>query len=375
MIGFLDVKASISEVRREIDDALRRVLDGGQYILGREVEDFESEFAQWTGASYCVGVANGLDAITLALRAVGVEPRSEVLVPSNTYIATWLAVTAIGAVPIPVEPDPMTHCIDLDALRAAITPRTAAILPVHLYGRAVNMAGVMEIASRYGLAVIEDAAQAHGARSSGMRIGSHGDAVAWSFYPGKNLGAVGDAGAVTTRSADVADRIKVLRNYGSRRKYCNEVIGVNSRLDPIQACVLRVKLRRLDEWNQRRRIAARTYLDGFAGANLYLPPADQVDDDAWHLFVVRVAQREDIMKRLSVEGIETLIHYPIPPHRQEAYSSLGIPADRLPIADMLSAQVLSLPFGPHIGHDDLLRVIEVLKKCVSSVDSKMLGQS
>ena len=256
-VPFLDLRAAYLELKPEIDAAIARVLDSGWYILGPEVEAFEAEWAEYCGASHAVGVGNGMDALTLALRALQIGPGDEVIVPSNTYIATWLAVSAVGATPVPVEPDLATYNIDPALIPAAITPRTKALLPVHLYGQPADLDPILAIARQHNLAVVEDAAQAHGARYKGCRIGAHGDVVCWSFYPGKNLGALGDAGAVTTNRADLADRIRVLRNYGSREKYVNELQGVNSRIDPIQAAVLRVKLKVLDEWNARRcRIAA-----------------------------------------------------------------------------------------------------------------------
>jgi len=254
MIPFLDLGAAYRELKTEIDAAVHRVLDSGWYILGPEVEAFEAEWAAFCEADHAVGVANGLDALILALRALDIGAGDEVIVPSNTYVATWLAVTAVGARPVPVEPDLATHNIDPARIAAAISPATRALLPVHLYGQPADLDPILTIARQHGLTVIEDAAQAHGARYKGQRIGAHGDVVCWSFYPGKNLGAQGDGGAVTTNRADLADRISVLRNYGSRVKYVNEVQGVNSRLDPIQAAVLRAKLRHLDAWTERRRI-------------------------------------------------------------------------------------------------------------------------
>ena len=260
MIPFLDIGAAYREIKPEIDAAMQRVLDSGWYILGPEVEAFEAEWAAYCGSAHAVGLANGLDALILALRALDVGPGDEVIVPSNTYIATWLAVSAVGARPVPVEPDPATHNIDPARIAAALTDRTTAILPVHLYGQPADLDPIMAIARAHGLAVVEDAAQAHGASYKGRRIGAHGDIVCWSFYPGKNLGALGDAGAITTDNPDLAERIRVLRNYGSRVKYVNEVQGANSRLDPLQAAVLRVKLGHLDAWTERRRALAAHYL-------------------------------------------------------------------------------------------------------------------
>ncbi|MCP5230591.1 MAG: DegT/DnrJ/EryC1/StrS family aminotransferase, partial [Zoogloeaceae bacterium] len=331
------------------------------YILGPEVEAFETEFAAYCEAKHCVGVANGLDALHLALLALGVEPGDEVIVPSNTYIATWLAVSQSGARPVPVEPVEGTCNIDPARIEAAITPRTRLILPVHLYGQPADLDPILAIAHRHGLKVLEDAAQCHGARYKGKRIGAHGDAVAWSFYPGKNLGALGDGGAVTSDDPEVADRVRVLRNYGSRVKYVNEVRGFNSRLDPVQAAVLRVKLGHLDEWNARRQRLAACYLDGLTDSGVTLPEVPTWADPVWHLFVIRHPQRDRLQARLTEAGIGTLIHYPIPPHRQAAYLDAGFSADEFPLASMLADQVLSLPMGPHLGEAQVELAIEAVK--------------
>jgi len=353
LIPFLDLGAAYRELKIEIDAALHRVLDSGWYILGPEVEAFEAEWASYCEATHAVGLANGLDALILALRALDVGPGDEVIVPSNTYIATWLAVTAVGARPVPVEPDPATHNIDPALIAAAITPATKVILPVHLYGQPADMDPILAIARQHGIAVVEDAAQAHGARYKGKRIGTHGDIVCWSFYPGKNLGALGDGGAITTNRADLADKIQVLRNYGSRVKYVNEVQGVNSRLDPIQAAVLRVKLAHLDDWTERRRVLAAQYLAGLGDTNLILPHVPDWANPAWHLFVVRTTERETLQSRLTAAGIGTLIHYPIPPHMQAAYADMGIEPGALPLARQLAVEVISLPIGPHLSPDDV----------------------
>lgn len=347
-VPFLDVRASYVELKTEIDAAIHRVLASGWYIGGVEVESFEDEYAQYLGAEYAVGVGNGLEAIHLALRALNVGSGDEVIVPSNTYIATWLAVTHAGAEPVPVEPDPATYNLDPARIRAAITSRTKAIVPVHLYGQPAHLDPILDIAKQYGLSVVEDAAQAHGARYRGRRLGAHGHAVAWSFYPGKNLGALGDAGAVTTNDPDVADRVRTLRNYGSRQKYVNDVIGFNSRLDPVQAAVLREKLRVLDTWNERRRRVASTYMEALSNLPLILPTVPSWADPVWHLFVVRTDQRDSLRDHLASKGVATLIHYPIAPHRQRAYASAKGDAPHLPIADRLHAEVLSLPIGPHM---------------------------
>jgi dTDP-4-amino-4,6-dideoxygalactose transaminase len=316
-------------------------------VLGAEVEAFESEFASYCGADHAVGTANGLDALHLALRAMDVGSGDEVIVPTNTYIATWLAVSQCGAIPVPVEPDGRTFNIDPALIEQAITPRTKVILPVHLYGLPADLDAILAIARRYGLRVLEDAAQAHGARYQGRRIGGHGDAVAWSFYPGKNLGAMGDAGAVTTTDAGLADRIRVLRNYGSRVKYFNELQGFNSRLDPIQAAILRVKLQHLDEWNTRRIAIAGQYVERLEACKLILPQVPDMAEHVWHLLVVRSPERDALRKSLQDAGIDCLIHYPVPPHRQQAYAGSRYAADAFPIATRMANEVLSLPISPH----------------------------
>ncbi|HEY9037484.1 MAG TPA: DegT/DnrJ/EryC1/StrS family aminotransferase [Roseovarius sp.] len=360
MIPFLDLGAAYRELKTDIDAAVMRVMESGWYVLGPEVEAFEAEWAEWCGANHAVGLANGLDALTLALRALEIGPGDEVIVPSNTYIATWLAVSAVGARPVPVEPDPATYNIDPSRIEAALSERTRAIIPVHLYGQPADMDPILALAKARGLAVIEDAAQAHGARYKGQRIGAHGDVVCWSFYPGKNLGAMGDGGAVTTNRADLAERIRILRNYGSREKYVNENLGVNSRLDPIQAAVLRVKLRALGEWTDRRRAIAKRYNAELAESNVTLPYVPDWADPAWHLYVIRTTARDQLQAQLAQAEIGTLIHYPIPPHMQQAYSGMGLAPDALPVARLLAGEVLSLPMGPHLSNSALDQVIEGL---------------
>ncbi len=361
MIPFLDLKAPYVELRAEIDAAIARVLASGWYILGPEVDAFEHEFATYVDAKHCVSLANGLDALHLALRALDVGPGDEVIVPSNTYIATWLAVSQCGATPVPVEPVESTYNLDPALIEAAITPRTKVILPVHLYGQPADMDPILAIARKHGLRVLEDGAQAHGARYKGKRIGAHSDVVAWSFYPGKNLGALGDGGAITTNDPALDDRIRVLRNYGSRVKYVNEIQGYNSRLDPIQAAVLRVKLKHLDAWNARRGAVARRYLDELRDTALTLPHVPEWAEPAWHLFVIRHPQRDLLQQKLTAAGIGTLIHYPIPPHRQQAYARAGFATDNFPIASRIADTVLSLPMGPHLAQDDVAGVTEAIK--------------
>lgn len=362
MIPFLDLKASYTELKSEIDGAVARVLDSGWYIGGVEVDGFESDYADYCGTAHCVGVANGLDALHLALRAMDVGPGDEVIVPSNTYIATWLAVSQCGAIPVPVEPDERTCNIDPALIEAAITPRTKVILPVHLYGQSADMDPILAVARKHGLLVLEDGAQAHGARYKGRKLGAHGDAVAWSFYPGKNLGAMGDGGAVTTNDERIADRIRVLRNYGSRVKYVNEVQGYNSRLDPIQAAILRVKLAHLDDWNARRGAIARLYQEGLAATGLTLPHVPEWADPVWHLYVVRHRERDALQHLLAQAGVATMIHYPIPPHLQSAYVPLGFNRGSFPVSEALHDQVLSLPIGPSQTVEATGIVIDAMRK-------------
>ena len=359
-VPFLDLKAAYLECQSEIDAAVQRVLHSGYYIGGPEVESFEAEFAQFCDAKECVGLANGLDALHLALRAMDVGPGDEVIVPSNTYIATWLAVSQCGATIVPVEPDARTFNLDPALIESAITPRTKVILPVHLYGQPADLDPILDIARKYGLRVLEDGAQAHGSRYKGKRIGAHGDVVAWSFYPGKNLGAIGDGGAITTDDPALADRIRVLRNYGSRVKYVNEVPGYNSRLDPIQAAIMRVKLARLDEWNARRSAIAAHYIEQLSDCGLVLPYVPEWATPAWHLFVVMAPAREALQQQLAAAGVTTLIHYPIPPHLQQCYAELGWKAGAFPIAEQMAEQVLSLPIGPQLSQEEVAAVLRAL---------------
>ena len=361
-VPFLDLTSAYRELQAELDAAGRRVMESGWYILGEEVEAFERAFAAYCGAKHCVGVGNGLDALVLILRAYDIGPESEVIVPANTYIATWLAVSYAGARPVPVEPDLRTYNLDPGQIEDAITTRTRAIIPVHLYGQPAEMAAIREISRRHGLKVIEDAAQAHGAAYGGTRVGSLGDAAAFSFYPTKNLGAFGDAGAVVTNDDDVADRVRVLRNYGSRVKGYNEVRGVNSRLDPIQASFLRPKLKCLEAWNSRRANVAQQYLRALNGCcDLVLPGVAREAEPAWHLFVVRHSRRDKLQKYLTESGIGTLIHYPIPPHLSGAYASGGWKRGDFPRTEELADTVLSIPIGPHLRDDGIAFVIRTLQ--------------
>ncbi len=360
MIKFLDLFQINSRFDAEVYAAVHRVIQSGWYILSAECEGFESEFAAFCAAEHCIGVANGLDALTLCLRALEIGPGDEVLVPSNTFIATWLAVSNVGATPIPIEPTEATFNLDPERIEAAITARTRAIIPVHLYGQPADLDSILEIAQRHGLRVIEDAAQAHGARYRGKRIGAHGDAVCWSFYPGKNLGALGDGGAVTTDNATIAARLRVLRNYGSRVKYHHEDLGLNSRLDEIQAAILREKLRALEADNHHRARIAKAYTEGLRGLALTLPTVPDYADPAWHLYVVRHPQRDQLARSLSEAGIATVIHYPVSPHLQPAYAHLNIAEGSQPIAERLQGEVLSLPISPCQSIADTQTVLDAV---------------
>jgi dTDP-4-amino-4,6-dideoxygalactose transaminase len=362
-IPFLDLKADYHELRAELDAAYQRVMDSGWYILGAEVAAFEEELAAYYATRHAIGVGNGLEALHLMLRGYGIGAGDEVIVPANTYIATWLAVSYAGATPVPVEPDLHTYNIDPARIEAAITPRTRALMPVHLYGQPADMQPIVAVARRHGLRVIADAAQSHGARCYGQPAESFGDAAGISFYPSKNLGAFGDAGAVVTNDDALAEQVRVLRNYGSRRRYENEVAGFNSRLDPLQAAFLRVRLRYLDAWNTRRRAVAVRYLHSLAACpGLMLPQVPEWAEPVWHLFVVRHARRDALQQHLAADGIGTLIHYPIPPHLSGAYAAQGWQAGAFPLSERLAQQVLSLPCGPHLSAAEVGYVIESIRR-------------
>ena len=359
MIPVLELLPSYQELAPEIDEAIKGLLSSGWYIGGPAVEQFETEFAAYCEAPHCVGVANGLEALALSLRALGVGSGDEVIVPANTYIATWLAVSMAGATLVPVEPDAATHCIDPNRIVEAISPRTRCIMPVHLYGHPCDMDAINAIAREHGLLVVEDAAQAHGASLDGRKIGTHGDAVAWSFYPTKNLGAFGDAGAVTTRDPALAERLRLLRNYGSAVKNVNDIKGYNSRLDPIQAAILTVKLRHLDAWQERRRKIAALYADAFGGLNDAIAPITAPGAvHGWHLYVMQFDERDRVHRALAERGVRTLEHYPIPPYLQQAYVEFSGRAAEWPIATSLANRVLSIPMGPHLSLEDAGKVAE-----------------
>jgi dTDP-4-amino-4,6-dideoxygalactose transaminase len=360
-IPFLNLAAPYQELQPELDAAYQRVMDSGWYIGGPEVAQFEQDFARYCGTRHCIGVGNGLDALCLILRAYGIGAGDDVIVPANTYIATWLAVSYSGARPVPLEPVEHTYNLDPARLQAVITPHTRAIIPVHLYGQTAEMDLINEVAHKYDLRVIEDAAQAHGALYKGHRAGSLGDAAGWSFYPGKNLGAQGDAGAVTTDDDELADRLRVLRNYGSREKYFNEVKGFNSRLDPLQAAFLGVKLKYLEDWNKRRKVVAGRYMEALSGlGSIALPSIPPGMDPCWHQFVIRHPLRDALQKHLEAQGIGTLIHYPVPPHLSGAYADDGFRAGEFPISEALATTVLSLPMGPHLSLEQVDKVAEAI---------------
>jgi dTDP-4-amino-4,6-dideoxygalactose transaminase len=360
IVPFLNVGETYRSISVEIDEAIKRVLVSGQYILGIEVENFETEFARYVGAHHCVGLGNGLDALRLALEVLDIGPGDEVIVPSHTFIATWLAVSSVGAVLIPVEPTEDGYNIDPTKVQEKITNKTKAIIVVHLYGQPVDLDPIMEIASQHGVALIEDAAQAHGASYKGKKIGSHGDLVTWSFYPGKNLGAFGDAGAITTSKSHLVDKIRRLRNYGSIEKYVHESKGYNSRLDPIQAAILNVKLRHIEDWNSTRRMQADHYLNELKECETVLPSVLEGSLSSHHLFVIQVDDRAALQEGFSKAGIESGVHYPIPCHLQGAYSA-SFALGMYPIAERLSSRVISLPIGPHLMMDQIQMVSETVR--------------
>jgi len=361
-VPFLDLRAAYDELRAEIDEAVGRAVASGWYIGGSEVEGFERAYAEYCEAEHCVGVANGLDALHLALRALDIGSGDEVIVASNSYIATLLAVTMTGATPVLVEPDARTFNLDPEKLDAAVTDRTKAVLPTHLYGQPADLDPIQAVASKHCIKIVEDAAQAHGARYKGRRIGAHSDAVCWSFYPTKNLGALGDAGAVTTDDPELARRIRMYGNYGWSTRYVSEVKGVNSRLDPIQAAVLAAKLPFLDQWNERRRGIAESYGQELRNLRVQLPHVPKWAEAAWYLYVIQSPERDRLRSDLAKAGVETLVHYPVPPHLQQAYADLGHGRGSFPIAEALSDSVVSLPIGPHLSPEAAEKVARVVRK-------------
>lgn len=361
-VDSVDFSKEYKILKNELDEAYRRVMESGRYILGQEVSEFEKEFANYVGAKACVGLGNGLDALHLSLRALGIGHGDEVIVPSNTYIATWISVSLSGAIPIPVEPDEYTYNINPDLIEAAITSKTKAILPVHLYGQPADMDPIIEIAKKYDLKIIDDAAQAHGAEYKGIRVGNLADITAFSFYPTKNLGAIGDGGAITTNDLELAEKVKILRNYGESKKYVNVVIGFNSRLDELQAAFLRVKLRHLDEFNNKKREIANKYLNEIKNESIKLPKVLSFTNPVWHQFVIRSKRRDDLKNYLYENEINTLIHYPIPPHMQLAYKGSHFYKENLKIAEKLSNEVLSLPIHWTMENDQINYVINIINK-------------
>jgi len=361
-IPLLDMASPYKELKSELDEAYQRVMDSGRYILGVEVETFESEFAAYCGVKHCIGVGNCLEALHLILHAYEIGAGDEVIVPANTYIATWLAVSYSGAIPVPVEPDISVYTLDPQRIEASITSHTRAIMPVHLYGQSADMQPIVDIAERHHLLVIEDAAQAQGTRYQNQMAGSLGHAAGFSFYPGKNLGAFGDAGAVVTNDNNLAEKIRLLRNYGSKNKYYNEIKGYNSRLDPLQAAFLRVKLKHLDEWNNRRQQIANLYFHSLKDVpGLVLPFVPEWSSPIWHQFVIRYNQRGVLQAALDRAGIGTLIHYPVPPHLSTAYSEADWKQGDFPLTEDLAKTVLSIPMGPHMKADDVKEVADVIK--------------
>ena len=370
MIPFVDLQAQYRAIKREVDEAIARVVESAAFVLGREVEAFESAFAEYLGARFCVGVSNGTAAIQLALTACRIGQGQEVIVPANTFFATAEAVSTAGATPVFVDADPVSCTIDVNKIERAITERTRAIIPVHLYGQAADLDPIFEIAARHNLDVIEDAAQAHGALYKGRRVGARGRVNCFSFYPGKNLGAYGEGGAVVTDDAEVARRLRLLRDHGSEQKYRHEIIGYNFRLEGIQGAVLNVKLKYLDGWNELRRAHAARYNELLAGAQrvsgddggaLALPQELPYARHIYHLYVVQTGARDELQKHLSAEGIQTGIHYPVPVHLQPAYASLGHKAGDFPEAERQAARVLSLPMFPELTDEQIARVAESVR--------------
>jgi dTDP-4-amino-4,6-dideoxygalactose transaminase len=362
MIPFLDLKEINAQYREELILAATNVIDSGWYIQGKQVQRFEKEFADYCGTKYCVGVANGLDALILIFRAYKelnkLKEGDEVIVPANTYIASILAITENRLKPVLVEPDERTYNLDPTLIEQAITPKTKAIMAVHLYGQLADMPAISKIAEKHELLVIEDSAQAHGASHKGIKAGNWGDASGFSFYPGKNLGALGDAGVVTTNDLKLATTIRALGNYGSHRKYENKYQGINSRLDEIQAAILSVKLKYLDKETDRRRKIANYYLNNIDNGNLVLPSMLETGSHVWHVFVIQCTSREELQKYLLNNSIQTLVHYPIPPHKQEAYKELS--DNNYPISEQIHSEVLSLPISPTQSFKDTMRVVKAL---------------
>jgi dTDP-4-amino-4,6-dideoxygalactose transaminase len=359
-LPFVDLAAQRTDLRGELERACLDALTAGEYILGPDVDAFEHEYARFCGVAHGVGVDSGTSALELALRALGIGPGDEVITAASTFVATTLAIIHTGARPVLVDVDRSTYTIDPGAVAAAVTPRTQAIVPVHLYGQCADMEPLLALARRHGLAVVEDACQAHGARHDGRRAGSLGDAAAFSFYPSKNLGAAGDGGMVVTRDADLADRLRLLRNYGQRRKNHSEIVGHNRRLDTLQAAILRAKLSHLDDWNEARRSHAASYDEALADMPVVRPAVATGNEPVWHLYVIRAADRDTVRDRLAAEGIETGVHYPVPVHLQPSHRSLGYGPGDFPISEQLADEAVSLPMYPELPGDAGERVAAAL---------------
>lgn len=367
-VKFLDIGATYKELKPEIDAAINKVLSGGWYILGENVVDFENDFAKYCGVKYCIGVGNGMDALELILRAYGIGAGDEVIVPANTYIATVLVVNLVGATPVLVEPDIHSYNIDPALVEAAITKKTKAVIAVDLYGQCANMGKIKKICRKHNLKLIEDAAQAHGALHDGRKAGSLGDAAGFSFYPGKNLGAYGDAGAVTTNDPKVAQYVRIAHNYGSKIKYHNLIKGFNSRLDDLQAAILQVKLKKLDNWNRRREKIADYYLKNLnpkKNRNFILPEVMPVNKHVWHVFVIRTKKRNKFIDYFNKLGIGTLIHYPLPYYQQPAYKELNKFKDNFPLSNIIADEVVSLPIGPHLKDKEMRYVVKTVNSFIN----------
>ncbi|HXI74468.1 MAG TPA: DegT/DnrJ/EryC1/StrS family aminotransferase [Pyrinomonadaceae bacterium] len=360
MIQLVDLKAQYDTIRDEITEAIQSVIESSAFVGGNAVREFEKEFAAYCDVKACVGVGNGTDAIYLVLRALGIGTGDEVITVAHTFIATSEAISMTGARPVFVDIREDTMLMDPVLIEKAITPRTKAIVAVHLYGQPCDMDAIMQIAERHGLKVIEDAAQAHGARWRGRRVGSIGDAACFSFYPGKNLGAFGDAGAVVSNDVELLEKVRMLANHGRLEKYTHKMEGVNSRLDGLQAAILRVKLRHLDNWNESRRRHADFYFEALTGGDLQMPVVHEHAEPVWHLFVVRVSDRAGLQAALKQEGIATGVHYPVPLHQQPAYEDFGIARESLPVTDLVAGRVVSLPMYPELTSAQLETIVNAI---------------
>ncbi len=365
-VPYLNLNHQNLPLKQELLKATEKVIDSSWYILGKQVEQFEIEYAHFNHTNYCCGVANGLDALILSLKALNIGPGDEVIVPSNTYIATWLAVSYVGATPIPVEPRITTYNINPDLIEEKITSKTKAILPVHLYGQSCEMEAIVNIARKFNIAIIEDNAQAQGAKFKDLHTGSIGTINATSFYPGKNIGALGDAGAVTSNDENLIKKVRILRNYGSEKKYYNEVLGLNSRLDELQAAMLSVKLPHVAAWTQTRVECAKRYNNLLRGTgDLILPAVAQYATHVYHIYMIRTARRDGLMEYLNKHGIGTLIHYPVPPHLQNAYSPLNYKPGAFPLAEIIAKTCLSLPLYPGLKNEEIEYICNTIKKFFS----------